>query len=124
MRDDQDFATIMFTPGPWRVCGKRGESTMLVSISEPSLFVNHRTGELDVRDWGYNIAQARANARLISAAPDLYEVVRQWVATFPDSKETHLGIAARAALLKATALSEGWQSVGNSRPFWSREKFL
>ena len=95
------------TPGPWTICGMSstagGPVTHLVvngsdgpALGEFGVFICavSPVESLNERD--------EANARLIAAAPDLYEVVREYVAwcdannvTAPPSQR------ARAALAKA-----------------------
>lgn len=60
--------TAPFTPGPWRVCEQR---------SAGPVFVVSRSGNyLADCDFGN---EAEANARLIAAAPKMYEIL-EWIA--------------------------------------------
>lgn len=85
------------TPGPWVIDesrhGKRGPVHTLMVVAEkggmPGLIVNQRT--VEPQDW--------ANARLIAAAPDLFEALKG-VLRVAD-RDTVEFDAARAALAKA-----------------------
>lgn len=99
-----------FTPGPWvetletRSC----DICTIYSVSPRS------TPEPEAQCWLYIIApeslyrdeqEQDANARLIAAAPDLYEALAEMVSTYreggPDDSEPSMVRAALAALAKA-----------------------
>ncbi len=76
------------TPGPWIVCRRR------VTIS-----VKNKDGEYITENVRY-IPNQQANALLIAAAPDIYEVLREIVNKwgFPNTPDWH---KANDALKKA-----------------------
>lgn len=92
---------VGFTPGPWegdrtavRSEGPRGRQVCLCEISVRG------------RPYDETYDEALANARLIAAAPELYEalagMVRQWEPAYPiENDEQAAYDAARAALSKA-----------------------
>jgi len=88
-----------FTPGPWRFaydeCGKSSEiiGSKRVNLIEPIAKIPHD----DMTEEGE--VEMFANAHLIAAAPDLYEVVRRYVASMQGGE--HLLFAAESALAKA-----------------------
>jgi hypothetical protein len=83
--------TTKFTPGPWRIAGK---GTI-------------RAGDGWIGDTHWR--NREANARLIAAAPDLYEAVRLLLADFADypasERPCHAFDVARDALAKAEGRS-------------------
>jgi hypothetical protein len=90
-------AGAAFTPGPWEVDGTH--------VYAPSGILSARRKVCIVRD------NLEANARLISAAPELYEALRLFVEEY-DAVDDHTGVslmiaydnalmAGRAALAKA-----------------------
>lgn len=93
-----------WTPGPWRATF--GDLVRIRSYKSPVIVAGvHRPG---MRTGNPNDVECYANAHLIAAAPDLYEVV----AAALDEYETHNGrktsasdphwsVSARAALAKA-----------------------
>jgi hypothetical protein len=97
-------AAAQFTPGPWAdVSQARGrDKSSLVATSDGPLAI-------DCTQSGKTLAQDRANARLIAAAPDLYEALAQVVAEYDvsDHDDMHRVASdmvriARAALASAT----------------------
>lgn len=88
------------TPGPWRVWAKPGESPKVGPSS------NCTVASIYYPPFG----SAEANARLIAAAPDLLDSLRELVKAFVDSDEEGLiehaepMQQARAAIAKATRL--------------------
>lgn len=78
------------TPGPWKVAKPRKsyrDGNMMYGIVGPECVS-------DYEDWGFT----EANARLIAAAPELLEALRNLV-----EAATHHQADARAALAKARA---------------------
>ncbi len=90
--------TARHTPGPWKT--HVGASWQVVTVfGQDGKYI----GKLDaypVRDLGTN----DANAKLIAAAPDMLEALRQ-IATYDPTKldAATLGNIARDALVKATS---------------------
>ena len=85
------------TPGPWRAgastfCRGDGEIQMRV-------YTDHPPTEFDV--FGDNLS---ANARLIAAAPDMLEALKNLLAVHEGEGGTkyHAGDIARAAIARAT----------------------
>ena len=80
------------TPGPW----KATEKTVTAPETEDRL-------GLDVRIYGGNGKDNRANARLIAAAPDLLEALQAFVKYADDVSDDSPELdRARAAITKAT----------------------
>ncbi len=79
------------TPGPWRISDARSTKVVLIDDAK-----GQAVGELvwaDVRN--------PADARLIAAAPDLLDALKDLVSVLgPDSGEAEI-VAARAAIEKA-----------------------
>lgn len=95
----EPYRAVSFTPGPWSWSESLVEpnGTILVSISS------------DTKDVAYmtlNQRELRANARLIAAAPEIYEAATKAL-NYIENTEGELGItlqsgeALRAALAKA-----------------------
>lgn len=84
------------TPGPWTLNGFYIEFDAATRIATAS---NWRMSGVDAH------AEAKANARLIAAAPDLLEVLEQFVAWVDAPSESAFSdsqlAAARAAIAKA-----------------------
>jgi hypothetical protein len=78
-----------FTPGPWMT---EGNDIGGWQIWHDSLCICQRS------DWPHYAERSAANARLIAAAPDLYEALDDAVVLLPDCPERD---AARAALALA-----------------------
>ena len=95
--------TTQHTPGPWEAVGNLVRSPMHQPEGLPR---GVQIG--DCRD-GYflsNTEEAKANARLIAAAPDLLEALSKLIDAVSvriDDPRIHLFDAARAAIAKATA---------------------
>ncbi len=94
------------TPGPWRIFQTTGAPPFYI------IGIGRETGE-GITDgntglgvWGADSPEARANARLIAAAPDLLaalkEVTDAYVAMH-GGEETFIAERARVAIAKATA---------------------
>ena len=95
----RDYTGGGHTPGPWTYAGRLGFGHLV----DPNIAVAYGgegSGRTD---------QGEANARLIAAAPDLLEAVREIVATNRDgtweADKEWLVEKARAALAKATEVS-------------------
>lgn len=80
------------TVGPWEIVG---ETT--ITNSEHSMTI------ANVSSWSLTPEQVKVHSRLIAAAPELLEALRQLVDSFdPCTQFTELANA-RAAIFKATA---------------------
>lgn len=98
--------TTKHTPGPWtygRVRLGQGFAEWIVTA------IHHERGRSNVLIAGDTqnhtpSDEAEANARLIAAAPDLLEAVRDMISDHGDLSEATLAFA-RAALAKAVAES-------------------
>lgn len=94
-----------FTPGPWMVTRSDRRKTLCV-ISEDTWIC----GELQSDNpLAIPIVESEANARLIAAAPDLYEALNELL--FEDSDKPEVErlktlVKARAALAKARGEAE------------------
>jgi hypothetical protein len=98
-----------FTPGPW-VLVVQDDSDIANTIFAVSQL---KDGRIAAEDWDYNICSigldqknVEANARLIAAAPDLYEALEDLsINDFGSNGWTNsmdrIAIRARAALAKA-----------------------
>jgi len=104
----QTEQTAQHTPGPWNV-----DMWEYPQDDRRELVIQTATNRLAVLDWDqgqdnpYTIAdnEARANARLIAAAPELLAALERmadaWPAQTPDSPHFDAHIQARAAIAKA-----------------------
>lgn len=108
-----------WTPGPWEAFTPPASDVISVMLDRR---VGGR-GQPEVVHWtGFDashvedLLERRANARLIAAAPDMYDVLAEWVRLHDgggmgiESATAHLDRllrAARAALLKATGGQQG-----------------
>jgi len=102
-----DEASVAHTPGPWEIGDSaKGESSLMVYCNDS---LGSRVADLSICGHGISTAQARANARLIAAAPELLAACKALDAALCDGFDTtqsrHAGrmalIAARAAITKA-----------------------
>ena len=95
--------TTRRTPGPWKAV--RNASFWEVVTPSPGQTLNQANGYRPsslAYVWGEGEKQAKANARLIAAAPDLLEALKPFaVYGRPGSKDVEVG-AAIAAIAKAT----------------------
>lgn len=103
-----------FTPGPWEVCngidvypvGDFEARKLIADCDAMNAPVDNHGDHLDT-DMTY--AECKANARLISAAPDMYEALRAWVESTAFDEQTGsmapVYQGARAALAKAEGRS-------------------
>lgn len=87
-----------WTPGPWEITsGFVGPLKIVASVDESI----DRSGKMEVAHVGAEtFDRCRANARLISAAPDMYDALAAFVSDC-DNTECEFCIAARAALAKS-----------------------
>jgi len=91
-----------YTPGPWNV--KRTNGNMKGWRVDDSIGGVDITGEIRANDGGYS-DEAKANARLIAAAPDLLDACKDALATL----NQHEGIPSETSdrLASAIAKAEG-----------------
>lgn len=90
------MADAKHTPGPWRISwGRNGTYPLAVDNGSANV----------VTSFGRpSNPEARANAHLIAAAPELLDVLKTFVAGFRDHDEVIK--LARAAIAKATGTGE------------------
>ena len=92
------MSTKKHTPGPWAVYESMGAETVIGRIGVKA--------EVDIAHCNNcDTSEARANARLIAAAPDLLFALDQAVTSMQDSgyPNSHLAVrCARAAIARAT----------------------
>lgn len=90
-----------WTPGPWEaidarwpgVWAKDRDQTVIIASSDSDATVETGVG-------GYTAEERAANARLIAAAPDMYEALRMASAYMADSDKHWLSVI-NAAIAKA-----------------------
>ena len=89
-----------WTPGPWEV---QRDSGLRIYITQPNDAKNRVPGYYaEVRRFTPNANQVEANAKLIAAAPDLYDALELLVDTNDSGGWPSAAIViARAALAKA-----------------------
>jgi hypothetical protein len=99
------MSELKFTPGPWRLPtpeeGKRWLARYLILDAEGGSLADATPG------FPANHETKIANARLMTAAPDLLEALRDCADYFHDftevdKEETRLAAICRAAIAKAT----------------------
>ena len=68
-----------FTPGPWKITRERRKNMpeAVVYIHSDSLTPLHGSGVAKLGSGSISYANSNANARLIAAAPDMYELLKQ-----------------------------------------------
>jgi hypothetical protein len=89
------MSQLKATPGPWkRVLNKFGESVLVQPATDRTLFL---LDDGETTDWDAD--ETEANARLIAAAPELYEALQE--AVVYSEAEFPWTVRARAALAKA-----------------------
>jgi hypothetical protein len=90
-----------WTPGPWRVGENVGNG---IPICAPFYPLAHVEGSVIHRYCTAAAEEEKANARLIAAAPELYEVLADFVKTYDEPGTINIVAfipALRAALAKA-----------------------
>lgn len=76
MTDAANRQVVPFTPGPWKV---------MLHSDDDNWTINAPDADIHVAFVERNGCFANANARLIAAAPELLELVQQWLTVFsPD----------------------------------------
>ncbi|EXL06555.1 hypothetical protein BG46_15845 [Brucella anthropi] len=71
-----------FTPGPWKTFN--GTDVFPVAVTEGWFYIadcDPSNAPMSRDDDGMSYAQAQANARLIAAAPDLYEMLSDCISS-------------------------------------------
>ena len=76
----------------------------LVRILADDIFINAHGNIASVSTFDYGVTEGRANAKLIAAAPDLFEAVDQLLSRIvvTDTWDKKAVLVAKAALRKAT----------------------
>lgn len=69
------------TPGPWTACNNDGYSIWRI-------FTSWRTGNKTIAEVVGDSAETEANARLIVAAPEMYELLREVSQAYDYEKST------------------------------------
>jgi hypothetical protein len=88
------------TPGPWRIEERNGMAANQYGRFNVSASHYSRPGVIDGRDCVVEVRD-EANARLIAAAPDLLEALKNLVAFLDDQDNFKFTEEARAAIAKA-----------------------
>lgn len=84
------------TPGPWKLW-QNDVGAFVISQGDAAILCQRN-------DWDHRAAESSANARLISAAPDMLEALMEFVSMFPTvpgSIGDEVRQKARAAIAKA-----------------------
>jgi len=93
------------TPGPWMIGDESKKENPLMVYCDDSL--GSRVADCSTSGHGLTLAQDRANARLIAAAPDLLKAARELFAAL-GAPSNHMHIEdARFAVLAAIKKAEG-----------------
>ena len=92
------------TPGPWKADIRVAQAT--VADSHGNAVADIARHEFSVTEQSYSDRRIEANARLISAAPDLLSALREMMAVFQDHEQydeesAEVVSIARAAIAKA-----------------------
>ena len=83
------------TPGPWNVIPENRKSTVAkVCLPSGGLIA-------DVSSWWVDTESAKANARLIAAAPTMLEVLEYVLSDLNSELDYETGVIIRAAIAKA-----------------------
>ena len=98
-----------FTPGPWRVGDDATGKPLTVWAAEPGRCVTSVLDDRLGRD-----APPIANARLVAAAPEMYEALTRYIATYADTQthptptqEALVILATRSALKRVRGFGDG-----------------
>jgi hypothetical protein len=86
-----------FTKGPWHVSDPNDHKNADIGISDGVFVLADMTN--DIAENGYD---QKANAKLIAAAPDLYEALQELVDSHSENANFPAINKARAALAKAS----------------------
>ena len=115
---DTPEQTVKHTPGPWHVAGSRADERDFIvaestgnTVCEPNIEAYGSPNDFDPNVRRIGLAEAKANARLIAAAPELLTALADlW--EWASEARTHLtsdpvpdGLG--AAVLAAIAKAEG-----------------
>ena len=101
-------STGTYTPGPWSIYETAGNGGNIPARMEVVAPESERAKRLIANVYGFKLPAGRANARLIAAAPELYEALEAAYMVLTSQKirlEEHADAVtlARAALAKARA---------------------
>lgn len=96
------------TPGPWSIYETAGNGGNIPARMEVVAPESERAKKLIANIYGFKLPEGRANARLIAAAPELYEALEAAYLVLTSQKtrlEEHADAVtlARAALAKVRA---------------------
>lgn len=83
--------TAKHTPGPWEIVDAR-DGIAIIRATHLQITVDHRE----------NFGPAQPDAKLIAAAPELLDALREVLAYMPDTGSPELLKQIRAAIRKAT----------------------
>lgn len=95
-----------FTPGPWEFDGYPEGQVYEVSGNERIVCCCEFELEGDDRTWP-RMAESRANARLIAAAPTMYEAAEEFLSAWTEADNADREARAAIALGKALAKARG-----------------
>lgn len=65
-----------FTPGPWTL-DDRTTSALAVNDTDGMIFINAHGPVARLSAMHYGISETRANAKLIAAAPDMFDAIKK-----------------------------------------------
>jgi hypothetical protein len=105
--------TTTHTPGPWEVKQGADERDFIVAdqtgntVCEPNAELFNEWPELDPNVHHISVAEAQANARLIAAAPDLLESLKEALSIIGNRLPVGSFTEAKAKALAAIAKAEG-----------------
>jgi hypothetical protein len=94
-----------FTPGPWRIYGPDKECPGIEADAGSIVVFGGGTDMCGIRGSYCGRTEQMANARLIAAAPELYEALSEYLAAYSGAEI----MAARAKAEAALAKSRGEQ---------------
>jgi len=94
-----------WTKGPWLIDYSSGDYAAIIDhreLTSDQRDIAYINGEVGDADGFADAAVARANARLIAAAPDLYEAIEDIIAHYYNGGDGYVVMQqAKAALAKA-----------------------
>ena len=99
------------TPGPWSIYETAGNGGNIPARMEVVAPESERAKRLIANVYGFKLPEGRANARLIAAAPELLEVIREAV----DSAEREMAKGRKASPGLATWLEKARAALAKAR---------